>query len=144
MAYAHKQRITIDHTKCGSANSTDFIFCFSGTYAWLKTSANGGDLLNASGYDVNVYADEALTTPLKWERSVHVLTTGVVIFWIKIPTLTYATDTVIYIAYGDSSVTTDQSDKTGTWPSSYKGVWHLQESRSTGSGKPTNDFSIVK
>ncbi len=29
--------------------------------------------------------------------------------------------------YGNSSVTTDQSNKSGVWDSNYKGVWHLNE-----------------
>lgn len=134
MAYAYKRRITIDHTKCGSGNSTDFPLCFAGTFTWLKTAANGGDLANASGYDLNFYSDEALTTPLKYERELHVLTTGQVVLWVKIPTLSSSTDTVIYVAYGDAGVTTDQSDKTNVWKTGFKGVYHLGEARSTSAG----------
>jgi len=39
--------------------------------------------------------------------------------------VSHSSDTVFYMFYGNSSVTTDQSNKTGVWDSSFKGVWHL-------------------
>ena len=42
-----------------------------------------------------------------------------------LPTVSHTTDTVIYLFYGNSSVTTDQSNASGTWNSNYVGVWHL-------------------
>lgn len=127
MAYGFYRALTIDHTKCGSANSTDFTVLVAGTYSWLATVGNGGKVQNASGYDVAFFSDSALTTQLKHETVAYNATTGAVEYEVKVPTLTYATDAVIYIAYGDSGVSTSQADPTNAWDTYYKGVYHLPD-----------------
>ena len=47
--------------------------------------------------------------------------------WVNVPTVSHTTDTVIYLFYGNSSVTTDQSNAGGTWNSNFMGVWHFPE-----------------
>jgi len=42
--------------------------------------------------------------------------------------MSHTSDTVIYLFYGNSSVSTDQSNKTAVWDSNYVGVWHLSDS----------------
>ena len=37
-------------------------------------------------------------------------------------------DTVIYLYYGNSIVTSPTENPTGVWDASYQGVWHLDES----------------
>lgn len=125
MAYSYKRSITIDYTKCGTANSTDFPVLVSFTDASFKTVANGGKVQNSNGYDIAFYSDSGLTTALFWEIEKYTATTGECIFWVKVPTLSYTTNTVIYIAYGDSSISTFQSTATSVWNSNYKGVYHL-------------------
>lgn len=52
--------------------------------------------------------------------------------WVKIPTLSYTTDTVFYVWYGNSSATAYAADATygsqAVWSNGYVGVWHLNES----------------
>ena len=55
-------------------------------------------------------------------------TTGNLIAWVKIPSLSSSSDTVFYLLYGDSSINTDQSDPPNTWDSNFKGVWHMSDS----------------
>lgn len=124
MAYYYRS-ITIDHTKCGSGDSTNFPVLISGTYSYLATVANGGKVTSSSGYDIQFYSDSGLTTALKFQRVNWVAASGLCEFWVKVPTVSASTDTVIYIKYGDSSVTTDQQDAPSTWDSNYKGVWLL-------------------
>ena len=78
----------------------------------------------------------------RWDGS-----TGTVVAWVKVPVLSSTTDTVIYMWYGNSWVTTSQENKTGVWDANYKGVWHLKDatganvadSTSNGNtGTPTN------
>ncbi len=87
--------------------------------------ANGGHVANANGYDIGFYADSGGTTKLKWEVERYDGTTGRLIAWVKIPSVSSSTDTVFYLMYGDSSITTDQSDPLNTWESNFKGVYHL-------------------
>ncbi|MEK7569365.1 MAG: DUF2341 domain-containing protein [Patescibacteria group bacterium] len=130
--YQYYRTITIDKTKVPNTDQTNFPVLISGTYSYLATVANGGLVQNANGYDVAFFSDLTLTTQLKHETERYIATTGEVIYWVKVPTVATATDTVIYMAYGNSSVTADQSDKTNVWDSNYKGVWHLPDGTTLG------------
>lgn len=125
MAFGFYRSITIDHTKVGSTDQTDFPVLVSGTYSYLALLANGGKVQNASGYDVGFYADSALTSKLKWEREAWNAVTGAVIFHVKVPTVAHSADSVIYMAYGDAGISTDQSDGPNTWNSGFQAVYHL-------------------
>jgi hypothetical protein len=127
LAFSYYRAITIDKTKVPNTDQTDFPVLVSGTYTYLKTTGNGGDVTNANGYDIGFYSDSALTTKLKWETIKYVATTGQVIYRVKVPTVATATNTVIYIAYGDSGISTDQSDPSNTYDSNYVGVWNLPD-----------------
>src|SRR5258706_14400600 len=108
MSYTFRNSITIDHTKCGSSDSTNFPMLFSGTYTYLKTVGNGGNVTNVNGYDIIFTSDIAGTTLLDFELVNYSASTGTVEFWVRIPTLSHTTDTVIYLFYGNSSITTYQ------------------------------------
>lgn len=128
--------ITIDHTKVPSTQS-NFPIVVTGTYTYLKTVGNGGSVQNANGYDVGFYSDSALTTKLKWETVAYGASTGTVEYWIKIASLSSSSDTVIYMGYGQTSITTDQSDRTNVWDTDFRLVAHMGD----GSTIVTNDSS---
>lgn len=94
-------------------------------FARLQTVANGGHVQDPNGYDIRPFADEALTIPLTYElvADTYDATTGLLEMWVKIPILTDGY--VIYLAYGNPSLTTDGSSTT-TWDSNYSSVYHLQ------------------
>lgn len=127
MAYGYYRVLTIDHTKVPNTDRSNFPVLISGTYAPLKTVVNGGNVQNSSGYDIAFFSDSALTTQLKHETERYIASTGEVIYWVKVPTVATAADTVIYMAYGDSTISTDQSDKTNVWDSNFKTVYHLPD-----------------
>ncbi len=132
MAFSFFRTVTIDHTKCGASNSTDFPIVVTGTYTYLKTVANGGLVRNGNGYDIGFYSDIALTTKLDWETVIYTATTGFVEYWIRIPTLSHTVDTVIYLAYGNGSISTDQSNTAGTWNSNFGDVYHFGDGTTLG------------
>jgi len=123
--YAYRRAITIDHTKVSNTDQSSFPVLISGTYSYLATIANGGDVTSASGYDVIFTSDAAGTNALAFERESYSSSTGAVIFWVKIPTLSHTADTVIYVFYGNGSISSDQSNKTAVWDSNFAGVWHM-------------------
>jgi RHS repeat-associated protein len=123
--YANQRGVTLFHSQVPNTDQINFPVLISGTYSYLATTANGGQVTNANGYDIIFTSDWAGTIPLPYERESYNPTTGAVIFWVQVPTLSHTVDTVIYMFYGNSSVTTDQTNKTGVWDSHYKGVWHL-------------------
>jgi hypothetical protein len=124
-SYTYRRTITIDHTKVPNTDQTNFPVLISGTYSYLATTANGGNVQNANGYDVIFTSDIGCSTKLNHEVETYNATTGAVNYWVKVPLLSHTSDTTIYLCYGNSSVTTDQSNKTGVWDANYKGIWHL-------------------
>jgi hypothetical protein len=47
--------------------------------------------------------------------------------WVRIPYISGSVDTDIYMYYGNDTAA-DQSNPTGVWDTTFKGVWHLNES----------------
>src|SRR5215813_10993054 len=126
-SYTYRRSITIDHTKVPNTDQTNFPMLISGTYSYLATTANGGNVQNANGYDVIFASDTGCATKLDHEVETYTATTGAVNYWVRVPLLSHTSDTTIFLCYGNSSVTTDQSNKTGVWDANYKGVWHLSD-----------------
>lgn len=127
-AFSFERSITIDHTKVSSADQSNFpILVASTTYSFLETAGNGGKVQNGEGFDIGFYSDSACTSKLSWETERYTPTTGDVIYWVSVPTVSHSSDTVVYVCYGDSSVTTDQSATTTVWSNdgNYKLVYHL-------------------
>lgn len=137
--FLYYRTITIDHTKVPNTDQTDFPILISGTYSYLATILNGGKVTDSNGYDIGFYSDPALTTKLSWEREKYDPTTGEIIYWVKIPSLSSSANTTIYMGYGNSSITTDQSDPTNVWDSSFKGVWHLPDGTTLGALDSTSN-----
>ena len=52
---------------------------------------------------------------------------GTLFAWVRIPTLKVGADTIIYMYYGNSTITSPTANPTAVWDSNYKGVWHLKE-----------------
>lgn len=125
MPYSASKVVTINHLKVPNTNQANFPVLFSGTYPYLATVANGGVVTNANGYDIIFTSDSAGTTQLDHEIESYNATTGAVNFWVRVPTVATATDTVIYLFYGNSAITTSQENKPGVWNINFKVVWHL-------------------
>ena len=123
---AFTKKITIDKTKCGTADTPNYTLTVAGTYTYLRTTGNGGDVVSASGYDIAFYSDSACTTLLPFERVSWSATTGVCEFCVNIGTLAYALDTVIYIKYGFTQAS-DLQNKSGAWDSYFKAVYHFED-----------------
>ena len=137
--YSHRRTVVIFHKEVPNTDQTNFPILFSGTYSYLATTGNGGGVTNANGYDIIFTSDSAGTNVLPYERESYNATTGSVVFWVQIPSLSHTTDTAIYLFYGNSSVATDQSNKTGVWDSNYKGVWHLPNGSTLSGGESSAD-----
>lgn len=124
MAYTSYRSITVDHTLVPS-DQTDFPFLFVGTFADLATTAHSGTVTSSLGYDIGFTSDQGGTTYLDWEVEFYDPATGSIVAWVRIPTLSHTTDTVIYLQYGDATITTFQGNVAGVWNSDFQAVWHL-------------------
>ncbi|HEX5431489.1 MAG TPA: DUF2341 domain-containing protein, partial [Bryobacteraceae bacterium] len=127
VSYAYSRTVVIDHTKVPNSDQANFPLLFSVTDPLLKTVANGGHVTNASGYDIIFTADAAGTQKLNHEIESYDPVTGQFTAWVQAPAVSHSADTVIYLFYGNDSITTSQENKTGVWDSNYKFVQHLSD-----------------
>ena len=150
--FGYSQSITIDHTKVGvsgTSNTTlsNFPFLFNTTDTNLRTTAHGGHVTNANGYDIvfrgldsNTCGSPSTNTcTLNYEVESYNATTGALVAWVMIPsvnTISASSNTVIYIYFGNSAITTSLQNPTGVWDSNYSAVWHLSDNAAT---KTVND-----
>jgi hypothetical protein len=138
-AYNYAKSITVDRSKipntCG-ATLASFPVLFSVTDAALKHTSSGGKVTDTSGDDIIFRGLDTTTCggpsscTLDHEIEKYDNTTGQLIAWVRVPALNTSaagSDTVIYINYADSTVTTPTTNPTGVWDTNYKGVWHLKE-----------------
>jgi len=130
--YGYRYSVIVDHTKVGSSDSSNFPMLFSGAYSYLATTANGGNVSNSSGYDIIFTSDQACSTPIPWEIESYDPTTGKVNFWINISSLNHSTDTVIFMCYGNPSITTFQGNASGVWDSNFSAVYHFTNGAALG------------
>ena len=124
LGYAYKKTITIDPNNVkGTSNLINFPVLISVTDADLATTANGGYVENASGYDIVFTDDQGYKLDHQVEK--YVPTTGEYIAWVRVSALSYNADTKIDIIYGNPAISTDPSSS-ATWDG-YLGVWHLED-----------------
>jgi cysteine-rich repeat protein len=139
--YAYRKALTIDRNRIGAAGGattlTNYPLLISMTDANLKTTANSGHVENANGYDITFTGADTTTCggpstcTFNYEIEKYVATTGELVAWVQIPvlkTVTNTANTVIYIKYGDNTISSPTQNVNGTWDTSYKGVWHLNQS----------------
>ena len=136
--WTNRRKITIDHTKVSVAASSGtawqyFPVLVSATYSDLAAISNGGKVGYSQGSDILFTASDGVSK-LNHEIESYSASTGQLIAWVRVPSLSNSTDTVIYMYYGNQSAG-DQSNRMGVWDSSYLGVWHLPN----GSSLTAND-----
>jgi hypothetical protein len=125
--YSYRRTITIDHTKVPNTDQLNFPVLISGTYSFLATTGNGGNVTSANGYDIIFTSDSAGSTILNFEQEKYVATTGEVDYWVQIPTVSHSSDTVFYMFYGNANVNSFQSSPTAAWDSNYMAVYHFAD-----------------
>jgi hypothetical protein len=124
-SWGHRTAITIDHSKVITTNHTDFPVLINTTNPDWKHTGSGGHVGNTDGSDILFTSDDG-TTKLKHEIERYTSSTGELIAWVKVPTLSTSVDTVLYIYYGNAGVGA-QADAANVWDSSFKGVWHYAD-----------------
>jgi Concanavalin A-like lectin/glucanases superfamily/Domain of unknown function (DUF2341) len=141
MAFGYYSPDTVNTGQVPSTQ-TNFPRLVSWTDNRFKTVSNGGHVLNSSGFDIRPYSDSSLSTALTYELERYNASTGEVVMWVKRSSL--ADGNVTYLAYGNSSLTTDGSDGPNTFSNSFVAVYHLKDgttlsvSDSSGSNNGTN------
>ncbi len=137
--FDYSRTISFDYTKVPNTDLTNFPALVTITDPSLRTVANGGHVENASGYDIVFSSDALGSTFLNWEMVSYNASTGSIVAWVQVPTLSHTSNTVIYMFYGNNNVATFLSPAI-PWGSNYKTVYHLNQ-RPNGSAPQLNDSS---
>ena len=139
--YLYSRSITIDHTKVPNPDQSNFPVLIAGTFDGsggifdARTVANGGTIQNTSTFvgqtvptDLIFTSDSGCANKLKWDFASYSATTGAIEAWVKVPTVSHTTNTVIYMCYDNSLITLYQGGSQGAaWDSNFKGVWHMPD-----------------
>ncbi|MFI5160143.1 MAG: DUF2341 domain-containing protein [Sphingobacteriales bacterium] len=134
--YTFSKVVTLNTTSLGiTSNLTNFPVLLSITDPDLIISGVCTDKLttpNGPNYD---FAFVSGGTELYYQVESYNQTTGTLLVWVQIPSLTYATNNSIYFYYGSPSptVTHNTAFFNNTWASDYKAVFHFNETTYTGS-----------
>ncbi len=131
MAYSYYKTVTIDHTKVQTSNQTDFPVLFNSIDVDLKVTGSGGHVTDSNGYDIIFSSSTDSADKLDHEILKYIPTTGEFIAYFRQPTIHTGSDDIIYLLYGDNTISTSQENKNGVWKTAYKAVLHLNEASGT-------------
>ncbi|MDP3043781.1 MAG: DUF2341 domain-containing protein [bacterium] len=120
-SYQCRRQITLQGSKIATTTA-GFPILATTTLADLKTTANGGKVGNANGYDI-IFVDSDDSTLLNYEREKYASTTGEIAYWIKTD-IASSTDKTIYMYYGNAGAS-DTATTTGVWDDNFVMVNHL-------------------
>jgi hypothetical protein len=131
--WLYRKKITIDHTKV-AADQTDFP---------VLISKQDGDLSQGMGKartDANdiLFTSSNGMTKLPHEIENFTSNNGAFVTWVKVPSLSSTTDTVIYLYYGNLGASSQQN-AADVWSNGYAGVWHLKENTGSADADSTTN-----
>jgi len=138
-AYTYRRPLTFSHTMVSGGNPlANFTVYVQLSGAAFKSAANGGKIRNSTTFNgQTVPADLVFgpnsdgSAPYAFDIESWDAVNGIVSAWVLSASLSNTTDWNFYAVYGNSAVTTFQGGAAGAaWNSSYKAVYHLNESAS--------------
>ncbi len=118
-SWQYRKPITLDSAQVPSAQ-TDFPVLIS-----LSSDAELAASARADGFDL-VFTSADGTTQLDHEIERYTSSSGRLQAWVKVPTLPGASDTTLYLYYGNPA-SADQQNTTGVWSNGYAAVYHLHD-----------------
>ncbi|MFX1524360.1 MAG: DUF2341 domain-containing protein, partial [Promethearchaeota archaeon] len=122
--FKYYKEIIINHTKVdGMVNLPNFSVLInildSDLHDQNKVQAGGEDLAFAFN---NLWLDHEI----EYFNQTYSGIQAKLVAWVKIPSLSPSTNTIIKMYYGNSTMSS-RENPTGTWDDNYVGVWHLSE-----------------
>ncbi|HMK15921.1 MAG TPA: DUF2341 domain-containing protein, partial [Methanomicrobiales archaeon] len=117
-SWYNRKKIIIKGSKV-TGSLTDFpVLIYTGSDTNLQNEAQAG------GNDI-LFTSWDGTTKLPHEIDNYTgIQSGSLLAWVKVPSLTAGTDTIIYMYYNNSDAS-NQQDPANVWTNGYRGVWHL-------------------
>jgi hypothetical protein len=133
-AWAYRKKITIPGSMV-TGTLTDFpVLVYKIDTDFQADALTGGPDILFTAWD----GTTRLPHEIEWFNKQSGSFTG----WVKVPSLTSGTDTVLYVYYSNPDAA-DQQDPTGVWTNGYAGVWHLNESSGTRYDSTSNNNDLT-
>jgi hypothetical protein len=133
--YAYCRSLTINHTQVGGATLSNF-----GTL--VSATLGSSRIQSAQCYDVVFTSDSAGTSLIPWEQESCNQSTGTIIDWVAVASVSASSDTVFYVSYDNGSISAARNvgsfAPSGVWDGQYVGVYHL----ANGSTLATTDSTV--
>ncbi|MFA5103132.1 MAG: DUF2341 domain-containing protein, partial [Candidatus Thermoplasmatota archaeon] len=132
-SWMFRKEITIDHTKIAT-DLSEFPVLIS-----LTSDADLAAKAQADGDDL-VFTDKTMNT-LNHEIELYNSSTGQLVTWVNVTSLSSSVNTTLYLYYGNSSCENQQKPP-GVWDSDYIAVWHLNEDPGTAGTGGIKDSTV--
>ena len=116
-SWLHRKTVTINHTKV-AADLANFPVLVDIVDSDLSSKAQ------SSGNDI-VFTDSSMNK-LSHEIERYDNNTGHLVAWVRVPSLSSTSDTVLYMYYGNAAAS-NQQNPTAVWDPNYMMVQHLEE-----------------
>jgi hypothetical protein len=119
-SWKYRKLITIDSSKVLADLNNFPVLIYRASDSDLSTYAQ------SDGDDIAFIRYSDNSTKLNHEIESYSDSTGKLISWVKLPSLSSSSDTKLWIYYGNPTVN-NQESVAGVWNSNYVAVWHLDE-----------------
>jgi Domain of unknown function (DUF2341) len=136
-AFAFRKPLVVQGSRIMGGPHTDHPVLINIIDPNLRTVAFGGNVRSASGFDIEFRASD-LVTILDHEIEQYAPSTGALVAWVRLPTMTNGTNVTIHAYYGDPSVTCARNNPRQVWDANYRYVYHVGES---GGANPADSTS---
>jgi hypothetical protein len=117
--WQYRKQITVDHTKVGG-DLVNFPVLVSITDTDLR------DVAQEDGDDLLFMASDGVSVKLNHEIESYESSTGTLVAWVNLTSLSSITDTVFYLYYGNPDCLNKENIE-HTWDDYYKGVYHMND-----------------
>jgi hypothetical protein len=135
-AFSYKKTLVIPHANVqGESDLLDFPLLVGVTDPDLISMTNGGRMASPVGNDL-LFTDATETRQLPYEIASFNGATGNLLAWVRVPVLSASQDTLLYLYFGNSTVTTSRAQPSLVWDSTYKGVWHMEDNANVAAVTP--------
>jgi len=123
--YRYRRRIVIPrHVVRGTVPLVGFPLLVLEEGPWLRSTAHGGRVESAQGFDLRFELENGTKLPHDVER--YDPSTGRLIAWIRLNELRPNDDLVLFLYYGKAGLVASEADPAATWRD-YLAVWHLPD-----------------
>jgi hypothetical protein len=143
--YLYYRSFTIDHTKVGSADNSNFPIPVYLSGASFKTVANGGKIQNSNGYDIVFSTNSDGTGLLNFNTIYYDGVNGIWYGIVQAPSLNHSSDQVLYVNYDNSAISTAQGGSAGSsLDANYKTWWSFPDGTTlSGKDMTSNAYTLT-